>query len=261
MSEEPSIVERLAGHVGVVSFNRPHKHNAMHDVAQAELLNAMQRMAGNPQVRCVLLRGEGKSFCAGRDTSVLGQRPEGVSDYLYVRQAQRISHAFMDCPKPIVAAVKGAAIGGGFEFALMSDMRVVGRNAKMSLPEIRYGLLPDMGGTQTLTSMIGRAKAKYHVMTGKPIGGGEALALGIADWLVEDDEVDAKSMEIAEEIALSPPQNLMMAKRLVDQFWLDGIRKGMEQELLSISALFKSADYAEARAALKEKRPPRFQGK
>lgn len=260
MSAMP-IVTRVEGHIGVVSINRPEKHNAMDDPAQAALLGAIQQMADDPDVRVIVLRGEGRSFCAGRDTSVLGHRERDESDYDFVRRAQQIQHALMDCHKPIIAAVKGAAIGGGLEFALASDMRVVGESAKMSLPEINYGLLPDMGGTQTLMSMIGRARTKYYIMTGNQISGEEAYELGIADWLVDDDDVDDKAMSIAAEIAARPPQNVKMAKALVDQFWIDGIKRGLHQELTSITTLFKSEDYAEARAALKEKRKPRFRGK
>lgn len=260
MSEAP-VVTRVESHIGVVSINRPEKHNAMDDSAQAALLEAMQRMAEDPDVRVIVLRGEGKSFCAGRDTTVLGHRERDESDYDFVRRAQTIQYRIMECPKPIIAAMKGAAIGGGFEFALAADMRVVGRSAKMSLPEIVYGLLPDMGGTQTLMTMIGRARTKYYVMTGNRISGEEAYEMGIADWLVEDEEVDAKALAIAGEIAARPPQNVKMAKALVDQFWIDGIKRGLNQELTSITTLFKSEDYAEARAALKEKREPKFKGK
>lgn len=260
MSETP-ILARVDGHVGIVSINRPQKHNAMDDPAQVAFLTAMQQMADDPDVRVILLRGEGKSFCAGRDTSVLGQRAGGESDYDFVRRAQQIQHLILDCPKPIIAAVKGAAIGGGFEFALAADMRVVGHSAKMSLPEIVYGLLPDMGGTQTLMTMIGRARTKYYVMTGNRISGEEAHEMGIADWYVEDDEVDEKALAIAGQIAARPPQNVQMAKALVDQFWMGGLKRGLNQELNSITALFKSEDYAEARAALREKRDPEFKGK
>ncbi len=260
-TREMPVLERIDGHVGVISINRPAKHNAMDDPAQSALLRALENMAAAPRARAIVLRGEGRSFCAGRDTSVLGQRPAGEGDYDYVRRAQQIQHRLLDCPKPVVAAVRGAAIGGGFEFALMSDMRVVGRSARMSLPEINYGLLPDMGGTQTLMSLIGRARAKYYVMTGKPISGEEAFALGIADWLEEDGQVDDRAMEVARELAARPPQNVMMAKALVDQFWSGGIRRGLNQELNCIAALFKSEDYAEARAALREKREPAFKGK
>lgn len=256
-----SVVVRVENHIGVVSLNRPQKHNAMDDEAQALLYSALRDMAEHPAVRVIVLRGEGKSFCAGRDTSVLGQRLRDESDYDFVRRAQQISHLMLDCPKPIVAAVRGAAIGGGFEFCLAADMRVVARSATMALPEIQYGLLPDMGGTQTLMSMIGRARAKYYVMTGKRISGDDAYAMGIADWLVDDDQVDEKALAIAAEISSQPPQNVKMAKALVDQFWVHGIKRGINQELNSITALFNSEDYGEARSALREGRDPVYTGR
>ena len=109
MNDEP-IVRRIQQHVGIISINRPEKHNAMDDAAQHAMLCAVEKMTSDPQVRVIVLRGEGKSFCAGRDTSVLGQRAEGESDYVYVHRAQQIQHRLLDCPKPVIAAVKGAAM-------------------------------------------------------------------------------------------------------------------------------------------------------
>lgn len=254
------ILTALDGHVGELIINRPDKHNALDDPAQALIFDKLTGLINHPQVRVIILRGEGKSLCAGRDTSVLGQREPGDSDFAFVQRAQRLIHAMLDCPKPIVAAVKGAAIGGGFEMALAADMRVVGRSAKLSLPEIKYGLLPDMGGTQTLTAIVGRARAKYLIMTGHRLSGEEACAWGIGDWLVDDDDVDARARAIARELAANPPQALMMAKNLVDQSYNGELRRGIRQELTSICTLFKSADYAEARAALREGRAPDYTG-
>ena len=258
---ETAVKTAITDHVGEIVLNRPHRHNAMTDEAQEQLLEAVNFFATDARVRALVLRGEGKSFCSGRDVSVLGSRKDGESDYDFVRRAQRIQHALLDCSKPIVASIKGAAIGGGFEFALAADMRVVSPSAKMSLPEIRYGLLPDMGGTQTLMSMIGRSKTKYLVMTGTAINGEQALQWGIADWLVGDDKVDAKALEIAAEIAANPPVHLAMAKGLIDQFWCEGIKRGLDKELLSITGLFKSEDYHEARQAMKEDRKPVYNGR
>jgi enoyl-CoA hydratase/carnithine racemase len=144
--------------------------------------------------------------------------------------------------------------------ALAADMRVLGRSAKLSLPEITYGLLPDMGGTQTLTAIVGRAKAIYLVMTGHRLSGEEAFAWGIGDWLVDDDAVDARARQIAGELAAHPPQALMMAKNLVDQSCNGKLKRGLRQELTSICTLFKSADYTEARTALREGRAPEYTG-
>lgn len=256
-----SILFDIVDHIATISLNRPQRHNAMTDEMQGALLSAILEAAETNDVRAIVLRGEGKSFCSGRDTSVLGERAPGDSDYTYVQRAQKITHALLDCPKPIIAAVKGAAIGGGLEFALASDMRVFSHSVKAGLPEITYGLLPDMGGTQTLTRMIGRSRTKYLVMTGAIISSAEAFDWGMADWLLPDEEVDAKAADIAATLTQRSPRAVMLAKRLVDQADIGPIKRGLQQELTSISGLFPTDDYAEARAALKDKRPPRFTGK
>ena len=260
MSEQ-RIKSECVGHVGVLSFNRPEVHNAMDDQGQGEMLEAFLAFSDDLDVRAIVIRGEGKSFHAGRDTRVLGQRDPKDSDFNFVKRAQKLQHAFLDCSKPIIAALKGACIGGGFEIGLMADMRVAGHSAKMRLPEILYGIVTDMGGTQTLRTMIGKSRAKYYLMTGDIITGQQAFDWGIADWLVEDDQVDAKAMEIAEKIAANSPQAVQMFKHLVDQADYGVIKNGLRQELTSICTMFKSEDYKEARQALAEKRNPVFIGK
>jgi enoyl-CoA hydratase/carnithine racemase len=255
------IETKIENTVGIIQFNRPEVHNALDDDAQEQLYQAVITMSEDPAVRVILLCGQGASFCAGRDTRVLGQRDPGDSDFHFVKRAQKVQHAFFDCAKPIIAAMKGAAIGGGFELGLAADIRVVGRSSKMSLPEILFGLLPDMGGTQSLRTMIGRSRTKYLVMTGEKITGEQAYEWGIADWLVDDHEVDQTAKSLAEKIAGNSPLAVQMAKHLIDQVDYGQIKSGLRQELTSISTLFKSDDYREARQALVEKRTPRFTGK
>lgn len=255
------VLRRLEDGVGVVSLNRPERHNAINDEMSPAIHEAMDWAIESPDVRCILLRGEGKSFCSGRDTTVLGHRARDESDYLFVRRAQDGRLRNLDAPKPIVAAMKGGAIGGGFEMALGADMRIASTDVKMRLPEIHFGILPDTGGTQLLTQLIGPSKAKYYTMTGDVIDGEQALAWGIVDWLVEPDELDDKALEIAKKIAAGPPLAVAMAKQLVDQFHGEQIRSGVRAELLAQTTLFKSEDYQEARAALREKREPKYKGK
>lgn len=258
---ENFVIVNIEGHVGVITLNRPEKHNAMNDEAQEQFQCAITSVATDDNVRCLLLRGEGKSFCAGRDVSVLGHRANGESDFDFIQNAQKIQLAILNCPKPVVAAVKGAAIGGGFEFALAADFRIIGKAAKLSLPEIKFGLLPDLGGMQLLANIIGRSRAKYLAMTGATISGEQAFEWGIADWLVDDNEVDTKAMKIAGELAAAPPQAASFAKALVDQASSENIRRGIEQELNAQSILFMTEDYAEARKAISEKRAPKYKGK
>lgn len=262
---EPTLSEALIthveDHVGVLTLNRPDKHNAMDDAMQDAMPATLQALIDDPAVRVILLRGAGKSFCAGRDTSVLGHRARHESDFEFVRRAQDFRLLTIDCRKPVIAAVRGAAIGGGFELALSADMRIFSTTARVSLPEIVYGLVPDTGGTQFLTALIGPSLTKYLVMTGEAVPAPRAFELGICDWLVEDAELDAKAMEIARKVASGPPQALAMAKQLVDNAWIGAYRNGLRQELLAISTLFRSDDYAEARSALREKRKPNYTGR
>lgn len=255
------ITRHVEGYVGVITLNRPDKHNAMNDEMQDALPGILQACTDDPEVRAILIRAAGKSFCAGRDTTLLGHRARNESDFEFVRRAQDFRLQTIDCRKPIIAAVRGAAIGGGFELALSADMRIFSKTAKMSLPEIVYGILPDTGGTQFLTALIGPSLTKYLVMTGEQMMAERAFELGICDWLVEDDELDAKALEIAHKVAAGPPQALAMAKQLVDNAWGNTYRSGLRQELLAISTLFRSDDYAEARAALREKRKPSYSGR
>ncbi len=255
------VLRRLEDGIGIVSLNRPERHNAIDDEMSEALREAMDWAIESPDVRCILLRGEGKSFCSGRDTTVLGHRARDESDYVFVRRAQDGKLRQLDAAKPIVAAMRGHAIGGGFELALGADIRLAATDVKMRLPEIDFGILPDTGGTQLLTLLIGPSKAKYYTMTGEVIDGEQAHAWGIVDWLVEPEALDDTALEIARKIAAGPPLAVAMAKQLVDQFHGETIRRGVRAELIAQTTLFKSEDYQEARAARREKRAPKYKGK
>jgi len=255
------VLRRLEAGVGIVSLNRPEKHNAMNNALGAEFREAWDWAVRDSEVRCILLRGEGPSFCSGRDLGQLGQRERDDSNFGFVRRAQDGRLAQLDVAKPIVAALRGHAIGGGFEMALGADMRIAARDLWVSLPEVQMGILPDTGGTQLLTTLIGPAKTKYMVMTGDRVGAEQALEWGIVDWLVEPEELDERAFELAAKLAAGPPLAIAMAKQLVDQLWAGRVRDGIRQELLAQTALFSSEDYAEARSARSEGREPRYRGR
>jgi enoyl-CoA hydratase/carnithine racemase len=251
--ERPSVLRRFEDGVAILSFNRPEKHNA-----GAGDPEAWRWALNDPAVRCVIIRGEGKSFHSGRDTTLLGTREGNQSDYEFVREAVHSRINGLLYPKPVIAAVKGYAIGGGFEAALAADFRVGSTDAKCALAEVKYGILPDTGGTQILNTLIGPARTKYMCMTGDYIDGATAYEWGVFDFLVEPDEVDAKALSIAKTIAARSPAAVEMAKQLVDQIHIGPIINGIRQELLAQSSLFQTDDYKEQRAALREKREPIF---
>jgi enoyl-CoA hydratase/carnithine racemase len=255
-----TILTRLQESVAIISLNRPERHNAMDDAMSAAFAQAVHGALEDPAVRALLIRGEGRSFCTGRDTTALGVRPPGVSDFAHVSRSQRRKFELLDSPKPVIAAIKGYAIGGGCELALQADMRVAGEGAQFSLPEIDHGIITDGGGSCITAAIAGPSRAKYMLMTGERIDAARALQWGMVDFVVPDDEVDALALSIALKVASKPPIHLAIAKQLCDGVHGERIRHGLRDELVAITALYKTEDRAEARAARLEGRKPQFNG-
>lgn len=259
MSE--TIQSERDGALHILTLNRPERHNAMDDDMSARFRAALEEALEESESSAILIRAKGKSFCSGRDTNVLGQRVRDESDFHFVRRHQDGRLKMQEATKPIIAALKGGAIGGGCELALAADIRVSDTTLKMALPEINYGVLPDTGGTQMMTALIGPSRAKYMVMSGRPIDARTALEWGAVDFVVTPEDLDAKALEIAHDIAAKPPIHLAMAKELVNLMHGPVIRTGTRAELYAQSYLFRTDDYQEARAALREKRAPAYKGK
>lgn len=239
--------------VGVISLNRPHRHNAVTDVLHDALCSAMHDYIGNQEVRCILLRGEGPSFCSGRDTAELGLRANGEDDFTFVLAHQRARLEMLEARKPVVAAVQGYALGGGFELALSADIRLVADDAVFGLPEVGLGLVPDTGGTQVLSALVGPARAKYLVLSGARIDAATAYSWGLAEELVPAAELTERAMQFSRQLAAQPVLATAMAKMLVNQRFTPDIRAGIGSELLAQTALFSSDEHR----ALRSNRPRR----
>jgi enoyl-CoA hydratase len=261
VGESDTVHYRVVDGVGVVTLNRPERHNAVNDEMSAAIHGTLLEALDDVAVRCVLIRGEGRSFCSGRDTSQLGQRPAGVTDYVFVHRSQRVRLAVMDSPKPVVAELRGAAIGGGCELALSADIRVSDTTLQLAMPEVRYGLVVDTGGSVLATALAGPSKAKYLMMTGDRIDAATALAWNLVDFVVEPSELAERAMSLCRRIADGAPLAVQMGKQLVDNVWANEVRATLRTELMAQTALFTSADRAEVRAALGEGRAPRFHGR
>jgi enoyl-CoA hydratase/carnithine racemase len=242
--------------VGVIAFNRPQRHNAINDSLFDLFRHQVRSYIDAPEVRCLLLRGEGKSFCSGRDTAELGRRPEGVDDFSFVRHHQRTRFEVFDSPKPVVAAVHGAALGAGFEIALSADIRIIADTAVFGLPEVALALVPDTGGTQVLPALVGPARAKYLVLTGARIDAATAYAWGIGEEMVPAEALYDRVMSVCRTLAGQPTLATAIAKSLVDQATSGPIRNGINQELLAQTALFRSDEYREIRDRRAERERP-----
>lgn len=260
-STSESVKRDLADGVAVVSLNRPHKHNALDDTTSAALAAAIAWATSADDVRSIVIRGEGRSFSSGRDTTQLGQRTRQESDYTFIRRAQQTRLMIIDSPKPVLAVLRGAVLGGALELALSADIRIAADDCALGFPEVGFGIMTDTGGAPLTTVLAGPSRAKYLIMTGERIGGEHALRWGLVDEIVPVAEVDDRAMQLARRLATAPPLSVAMTKEVVDGVWAGAIRAGMRAELLAQSALFRSNDHAEAKEARRDGRPPAFSGR
>ncbi len=218
--------------VGTIRLDRP-KMNAINGQLRAELQDAALEAADRDDVRAVVLYGGERVFAAGADITEMST----LSYAEMVSWGAKLQEAFKvvaRLPKPVVAAVTGYALGGGFELALCADFRVLGERAKVGVPEIQLGIIPGAGGTQRLTRLVGPARAKSMVFSGRHVAAEEALALGIADAVVPDAGVYEAAREMAARFVSGPAVALRNAKQAID----DGLELDLDAALRLETSLF-----------------------
>jgi len=252
--------------VADVRLNRADKRNALDPAMFAGLIAAGERLRSEPAVRAVVLSGEGPDFCAGLDfgsfrAMAKGQRLSASVSLPSTEgparaTGQRAAFVWAQLPVPVIAAVRGNALGGGLQVALGADIRLVTPDATLSVLEIQWGLIPDMTGSQLLPELVGRDVAKELTLTGRRVRGTEAVAIGLATR-VEADPL-AAALAMAGEIAQRNPHAVRAAKRLLDLAGRVDLATGFAAEQEEIGALIGSPNQVEAVTAGFEKRPPRF---
>jgi enoyl-CoA hydratase/carnithine racemase len=214
----------IADHVATVTLARPDKHNAL-DVRMFDaILEASELVGSTPGVRAVVLHGEGKSFCSGLDVASALSAQAGVngSDGALAapvpNRFQRVAYDWVTLPVPVIAAIQGNCLGGGLQIALGADIRIATPDARLSVMEVKWGLIPDMSITRTLPRLVGIDVAKLLAYTGRVVSGEEALRLGLVTSLA-DDPLGA-AHELAGEIAGRSPDAVRGAKRLLEESWV-----------------------------------------
>lgn len=259
MDYETIILERR-GPVALVTINRAEKMNALNVRTRAEILAVFKELEQDPSVRVVVITGSGeKAFIAGADiTEFTDESPLGIREMM---QKSRAFDAMEDFPKPVIAMINGYALGGGCELAMSCDIRVASTRAKFSQPEIKLGIIPGGGGTQRLPRLVGEGKAMELIMTGEMIDAEEALRLGLVNHVVPPDQLEAKTMEIANKIAEMSSVALRMAKKAVKNASRLGLVAGLEAETDLFILCFTSEDKEEGIRAFLEKRKPVFKGR
>jgi len=222
MSDERVRIE-VAGHVAVVTLTRADKHNAL-DLAMFDaIIAAAERLASEPGVRAVVIHGDGPSFCSGLDFAGLmsaGTAGGGIDARLRdpaPNYFQRAAYDWVQLPVPVLAAVHGNCLGGGLQIALAADIRIATADARLSVMEVKWGLIPDMAITRTLPRLVGIDVAKELTYTARVISGEEAARLGLVTRVAADPLAEA--MALAAEIAARSPDAVRAAKRLLDDSW------------------------------------------
>ncbi|MGA2009876.1 MAG: crotonase/enoyl-CoA hydratase family protein [Solirubrobacteraceae bacterium] len=223
MADPERVRVEIADHVAVVTLSRADKHNAL-DVAMFDaILAAADRVAGEPGVRAVVLNGDGPSFCSGLDVVSIMAQQGGTDGLLEPLRGpvpnwfQRAAFDWVRVPVPVIAALHGTCFGGGLQIALGADIRIAAPDARLSVMEVRWGLIPDMSITRTLPRLVAIDVAKELTFTGRVFDGAEAARLGIVTRLADDPLAAAR--ELAAEIATRSPDAVRGAKRLFDESW------------------------------------------
>jgi enoyl-CoA hydratase/carnithine racemase len=256
----------LADGVADVRLNRPEKRNALDPAMFEALVAAGERLKSQPGLRAVVLSGAGPDFCAGLDfgsfqamragerLSATAQLPP--SDGPARATGQRAAYVWAELPVPVIAALRGNALGGGLQICLGADIRIVTPDARLSVFEVAWGLIPDMTGTQLLPELVGRDVAKELTYTGRIVSGEEAVRIGLATRA--DPDPLAAALAMAREIAGRSPHAVRAAKRLLDLAGRTDLASGFAAEQEEIRALIGSPNQVEAVTARFEKRDPVF---
>jgi enoyl-CoA hydratase/carnithine racemase len=244
-----------------VRLNRPEKLNAIDDTMLTELISVGESLASNVNVRAVVLSGEGRGFCSGRDLAVLSNtgrsRPAPErSPHRITNRSQHAAWLWSELPMPVIAALHGVVFGGGLQIALGADIRIVSADAKLSVLEVRWGLIPDITGTYTIPRLVGLDVAKEMAWTGRVVGGEEAVRLGLATRLAEDPREEA--LALAHTIAAQSPDAVRAAKRLLNLSLSSTPQEQFLGEESTITSLRGTKNQREAVAAYLEKRLPEF---
>lgn len=258
------ITTSIDRHVATVTLNRARKRNAV-DMAMFEaIIGATDALAANPAVRAVVLQADGDHFCAGIDISVF--QAEGVgdklSDMLKPREGktanffQSAAMAWRELPVPVLAAMRGSVFGAGLQIAMGADMRYAAPDVKMSVMEIKWGLIPDMGITATLPGVVPEDKARELAYTGRILSATDALAAGLLTEIVDDPSLRAQ--ELAAEIATRSPDAIRAIKKLFNQSWRVDPASGLSHEASLQAAVMAGDNHAEAARANIEQRAPQF---
>lgn len=248
----------VTDHIGIITLNRPEVLNALNREMVHEIIESLERFDQDEGVRVIVIASNGRAFVAGADIDEMADddsiRMELLNQFAVWDRIRLIK-------KPILAAVNGLALGGGFELALSCDIIFASENVQMGFPEIKLGVMPGAGGTQRLTKIMGKAKALEWLWLGESMGAKEALHYGVINRIIPEEVLLEETLSFARKLAKQAPLSLRLIKEAVDKAVDTSIAEGMQFERKNFYLLFSSFDQKEGMRAFKEKRLPKFKGR
>ncbi len=251
------VLYKADGGVATITLNRPERRNAIDSAARTILTEAIAEANGDPEIRVLVLIGTGSSFCAGVDLKEASKGP-GDRHHVLLDPPAPLATPVAESLKPVLAAVNGPAVGGGFELALASDIRIASTNASFALPEGRIGSIPGSGGTQRLFRALPSSIAWQMLLTGDPLNAEAAARYGLVSAICEPAALADEASALAQRIAHLAPLSIRAIK-LAGRAAIEGT-DGMQLERTLWGFLSTTEDRAEGRAAFREKRDPQYKG-
>jgi methylglutaconyl-CoA hydratase len=260
----PLVLVERRERAAFVTINRPEAANALSKGLVAALTECFETLAADVKhdsdLRAVVLTGVGRAFCAGADLKE--RRAMTLPEtWAFLDELNKLANTIAALPRPVIAAINGAAFGGGLELALACDLRIAADSAELGLTEVRLGIIPGVGGTQRLPRVTSVAVAKELILTGRRVSAARALALGIVSEVVAGAELAAAAATLAREIGVAGPLAIAAAKRAIDGGVGLPLDEGLALEAVCYEEVLASEDRNEGLAAFAEKRPPAFRGR
>lgn len=260
MNYENILVE-ANGNLATVTVNRPTKLNALNKATIAELNHAFAALENDAQIRAIILTGSGqKAFVAGADIAEFADFSVAEGAQLAAKGQELVFDFIEKLSTPVIVAINGFALGGGLELAMSCHFRIASTNAKMGLPEVSLGVIPGYGGTQRLTQLVGKGKAMEMILTANMISAEDALACGLVNHVVDQENLLAQAEQLGSKIAQNSPVAIAQAIQTVNA-GLAPLRPGFEAEINAFGYCFGTADFKEGTTAFLEKRKAEFPGK
>ena len=255
-----NILEERRNRIGIITVNRPEQLNSMNAETRSEMADYFEKMDNDPKIAVVILTGSpGKAFIAGADIKEFAEMKLENSEEM--KEDWRVTKVISGMKKPVIAMIDGFCLGGGLEIAMSCDLRISSNRSKLGQPEINIGIIPGAGGTQRLTRLVGEGRAMELILTGRMINAEEALQYGILNFIFTPEELEEKTMELANTIASKSSYAVERAKRSVKAVAEMSLEKGLKYEQDLFIECFKSEDGKEGIKAFIEKRKADFKGK